>query len=308
MRQDAGLVEPGRDHAHRAIARQVNRGIHAHNGAVHGDGGGSCPVPQDAAYSHHGFHNDCQQVIRNLRILLQVREQIVSAQLDGVVHQSAGIQVARHISESRLERIHLFDERAHRPRLGYIGSAKESGGVAIEVQRHGPGRLPSHEPDGNAQGGGNDKPARDVARADHRARLRVGLPDPEELVKRAPHQDVVCDARFHIEIEGFLEGHAKPAIPPVRTEDYIYGNHRLLTELQPQIIAPFTRRTANRLAGEVQIGNAGSEPGSAILQAFNRHSHLRRNHTARIGMNYRRRAHNQCATVTANVYDAGLFI
>ena len=245
VRQDAGLVEPGRDHAHRAVTRQVNRGIHAHNGAVHGDGGRPCPLPQDAAYANHRFRNDCQQMIRKLRILLQVREQIVAAQLHRVVHQSAGIKVARHISESRLERIHLFDESAHRPRLGHIWGAKLSGGVVIEIRRRGPGRLPGCEPDGNAQGRGNDKPARDVARADHRTGLWVGLPDPEELIKRAPHQDVVCDARFHIEIEGFLEGHAKPAIPPVRTEDYIYGNHRLLTELQPQIIAPFTRTAAN---------------------------------------------------------------
>jgi hypothetical protein len=109
-----------------------------------------------------------------------------------------------------------------------------------------------------------------VARADHRTGLWVGLPDPEELIERAPHQDVVCNARFHIEIEGFLEGHAKPAIPPVRTEDYIYGNHRLLTELQPQIIAPFTRRTATLAAKFKLKVRVQSQAGdtSSIQPAF----------------------------------------
>jgi hypothetical protein len=78
----------------------------------------------------------------------------------------------------------------------------------------------------------------------------------------------------------------------------------LRTELQPQIIAPLTRRTANRLGGEVQIGNAGSEPGSAIVQAFNRHSQLRGKRTARIGMDNRQRTHIRCAPVASNVYDA----
>lgn len=115
--QEVLLVHLGGDRLQRAVRQRQDARVEAGNRAIDADRRAAGASLHVAGHGDDGARDDPVQMGDQVRVVNQVDEIVLSAQVDADVHQAVQRHVASQVAELRLEGVHQRHEPPHRRRL-----------------------------------------------------------------------------------------------------------------------------------------------------------------------------------------------
>ena len=187
-------VRRRRNHLNAAVAVHVNARVHVEDGAVDGNRVAPRVRGNVAHHAHHGLGDDAEQVVHQFEVLDQVEEDLLAAQEQARIEHAVDVEVADHVAVLFLERVHIGDPLLHGPGSLDVRDVQRQDLLAGPRAGHRPGRLVGGESYFHAEQRRYQESAGYVLGPDDGARPRVRLAEPETLIHRPAHGDVVGDA------------------------------------------------------------------------------------------------------------------